>query len=70
MICFVKITYIFSVFDLFCKFFDKTTQPFLFVKPSKNHSKMSKSKLGSTTNRVGFTKTGFFCKNKITKTNH
>ncbi len=45
MICFDKITDIFSIVDEFCKDFDKTTQPFLLGKPSKRPSIMSKSEV-------------------------
>jgi hypothetical protein len=45
MICFAKITDIFSIVDEFCKDFDKTTQPFLLGKPSKRSSIMSKSEV-------------------------
>ena len=41
MICFDKITDIFSIVDEFCKDFDKTTPPFLLGKPSKRPSIMS-----------------------------
>jgi hypothetical protein len=45
MICFIKITDIFSKIDEFCRDFDKTTQPFLLGKLSKRFSIMSKSEV-------------------------
>ena len=45
MICFDKITDIFSIVDEFCKVFDKTTQPFLLGKHAKRPSVMSKSEV-------------------------
>lgn len=45
MICFDKITDIFSIVDEFCKDFDKTTQHFLLGKPSKRPPRMSKSEV-------------------------
>ena len=45
MICFDKITDIFSTVDEFCKDFDKTTQPFLLGTISKRPPRMSKSEV-------------------------
>lgn len=45
MICFDKITDIFSIVDEFCKDFDKTTQPFLLGATSKRPPRMSKSEV-------------------------
>lgn len=45
MICFDKITDIFSIVDEFCKDFDKTTQPFLLGVASKRPPRMSKSEV-------------------------
>lgn len=45
MICFDKITDIFSIVDEFCKDFDKTTQPFLVGATSKRPPRMSKSEV-------------------------
>ena len=45
MICFDKITDIFSIVDEFCKDFDKTTQPFLLGTISKRPPRMSKSEV-------------------------
>lgn len=45
MICFDKITDIFSIVDEFCKDFDKTTQPFLLGAASKRPPRMSKSEV-------------------------
>ena len=59
MICFIKITDIFSIVDEFCKDFDNTTQPFLLGKPSKRPSVMSKSEV--ITIYLFFHLSGFRC---------
>jgi len=59
MICFDKITDIFSIVDEFCKDFDKTTQPFLLGVASKRPPRMSKSEV--ITIYILFHLSGFRC---------
>lgn len=59
MIYFDKTTDVFSIVNEFCKGFDKTTQPFLQGKPSKDPSIMSKSEV--ITIYLFFHLSGFRC---------